>query len=284
VSETTQTAEGAGAEPTLASVHHEADSHAADATLPDAGLEIDEAEWRALVADFRAVRDGHRGRFAADARDLPADPVRVATALAKAAEAAPPADRRGFLEDLVDLQAFVPDPPAALAPAAPGAGSDPEADELLERIRWRQAVVTTVMLGHASILGDHNAIGARWTPIGDARSAIDLVNDYREEQTAAFGAMAFYPVAALIGFGVAIVTGLGRPSIVGLVALGLGWIAAAWIGIRAGAFEAWVVRQPWRGSRLASVLEVTVGLGALFVLPFVYGALVAIVGLRLGPP
>jgi hypothetical protein len=139
-------------------------------------------------------------------------------------------------------------------------------------------------MGHPSILGDHNAIGGRWTPIGDARAAIDLINVYREQQSVGIGATAIYPVAALVGFGVASLIGLGRPSIVGLVALGLGWLAAPLIGARAGAFEAWVTRQPWRESRLAAVMEIGVGLGSILALPFLFGIVAAIAGLRLGLP
>jgi hypothetical protein len=139
-----------------------------------------------------------------------------------------------------------------------------------------------MLLGHPSVLGDHNAIGGRWTPIGDARAAIDLVNAYREQQSVGIGAFAIYPIAALAGFGVASLVGAGRPSIVGLVALGLGWMAAPVIGSKAGALEAWVIRQPWRRSLRARAIELVTGVGVLFVLPVVFGVAMALAGARLG--
>lgn len=284
MSETIEVAEAAAGEATIQSVHHEAESHADDAILPDAALHLEEAEWRALVSDFRRVRDARRGRYAADVRELPADPIRIATALGNAAEAEEPEHRRALLEDLVDLQAFVPDPPVVVAPPVPGGASDPVSDELLDRIRWRQAVVTAVLLGHASILGDHLAIRERWTPIGDARAAIDLVNDYREKQAVAIGSTAIYPISALVGFIGASLVGLGRPSIVGVLALGIGWPLAVRVGGAAGSFEAWLIRQTWRATRRASFLSLAAGLGSILVLPAVWGVLVAIAGARLALP
>jgi hypothetical protein len=284
MAETTRAAEEATVPDALVAAHREAESHAVDTILPDADLQIEPGERHALVIEFQRVRDAHRGRFVADLRDLPGDPVRVATALARAAEEAAPADRRHLLEDLVDLQAFIADPPPVVLPAAPGTASDPAVDELLERIRWRQATVTSILMGHPSILGDHNAIRGRWTPIGDARAAIDLVNAYRERQSLGIGAMAIYPVAAFVGFVAASVLAHGRPSIVGLAVLGLGWLLAPWLGTKAGAVEAWVQRHPWRGAPLAIAVELVTGIGTVFALPFIFGVVAAIAGALLGLP
>ena len=76
-----------------------------------------------LVDDFRRVRDRHRDRFVAPADELPADPARIATAYLNLAGALPVELRRHQLEDLVDLQAFVEEPPADLAP--PRGSSEP---------------------------------------------------------------------------------------------------------------------------------------------------------------
>lgn len=280
------------AEPTAAETQAaiEADNRAkvADATLPDGTMTMERAERVELATAFRRIRDAHRGRFAAPAGELPADPVRVATAIGLSAENATPEERRRLLEDLVDLQAFVADdaagnvPLAAVAPAAPGAASDPDADLLLERIRWRQATLTAALLGHPSVLGDHNAIRGRWTPIGDARAAIDLVNDYREKQTAGIGAMASYVVAAPVGMGLAWLTGLGRPTGIGIGLLAAGWFASPYVGTAAGALEAWVLRRPWRGSALANAIEIVAGVGALIVVPVIFGFALAVIGQALG--
>jgi len=270
----------------IAAVDADSEGRLADVTLPDEALTIDATEAAELAAGFRRVRDAHRGRYAASLRELPGEPARIATALAMSAEKATPEERRHLLEDLFDLQAFVEDdaagalPVAAVAPAAP----DSDANRLLERIRWRQATLTAALMGHPSVLGDHNAIRDRWTTIGDARAAINLVNDYREKQTAGIGALSVYIVAAPIGLGLAWLTGLGRPSLVGIAGLVAGWFVAPFVGAAAGSIEAWIMRQPWRGSRIASAIEVVAGVGALIVVPVVWGFVVGVLGLRLGLP
>lgn len=274
----------------LAAVDAETRRRVAEATMPDGALTLDPAEVRSMAVDFRRVRDIHRGRFAAPMSELPGDPVRVATALGISGEGATPEERRHWLEDLVDLQAFVEDSAAgntalsAIRPPQANAATEPLVEELLERIRWRQSASIAALMGHPSVTGDHNAIRGRWTAIGDARAAIDLVNDYRETQVGGFGALSIYPVVALVGFGVTVVTGNARPSLAGLAVLGVGWLATPYVGGAFGAFEARILRSSLRTSRLASVLEVVVGFGALVGVPFIYAIVVAMAATKLGLP
>ncbi|HXI80227.1 MAG TPA: hypothetical protein VNM34_05340 [Verrucomicrobiae bacterium] len=274
---------------TVAAAHRDADRHLQESTLPDSDLAVDAAEARELVTSFRRIRDTQRGRFVADVRDLPAEPVRVATAIASLGETATSDERRHLLEDLVDLQSFVVDAPASLnpppgpsAPTAPAAAANP----LLEQIRWKQAALMAYAMGHVSVLGDHNAIRGRWTPIGDARAAINLVNDYRESQAAGFGALSAWPIGALIGFGLAIVSGNARPAVVALVVLGVGWFAAAYLGAAVGLIEARIERSSLRRThpRLAGGLELVIGLGVIGIVPLVAGVAVTILATRLGLP
>ena len=255
-----------------------------DVTLPDPSLTLDAAEARDLLRAFRRIRDAHSGQYAAPVTELPDDPVRVATAIVAGLDAATSEERRHLLEDLVDLQAFVDDPPVGLRPPADGTGPNAVTDPLLERIRWRQATLTAFELGHPSVIGDHNAIRDRWTPIGDARAAINLINTDREQQAAGIGAMLTYPVAALIGDGAAVLIGNARPSLVGIGILGLGWLAAPFVGAGAGHFEAWLGRSRWRRSRVTPMVELAVGGIAIFVAPAIFGAVVAVVVSRLGGP
>ena len=202
----------------------------------EADAVMDPAEARELVDEFRRVRERHRGQFVAPAVELPADPVRVASAYLSLAGAAILELRRHQLEDLVDLQSFVDDPPADLAP--PRGSSEPGvtslADPLIEAIRWRQAGVIAWAMGHDSDVAAHNAIRGRWTAIGDAGPAIDLVNRYRDEQTLGLGATALWLVAAPAGYLIAILLGLARPTIVALVLLAVGWLLSPFLGTVAG--------------------------------------------------
>src|SRR4029079_865659 len=84
--------------------------------LPDDSGSMDPVEAQELVDAFRRVRDRHRGRYVAPARELPASPDRIATAYFTLAGTSLMEIRRQQLEDLVDLQAFVDDPPDDLAP------------------------------------------------------------------------------------------------------------------------------------------------------------------------
>ena len=276
---------GAAEEPVESAVTGDsgATAEATDATLPDESLTIGTAEARDLVRAFRRIRDAHRGQFAAPVGELPDDPARIATAIVVTLEATP-TDSRHLLEDLVDLQSFVDDPPPGLRPPAEAVGPDEVADPLLERIRWRQATLIAFELGHPSVIGDHNAIRERWTAIGDARAAIDLVNRYREQQATGIGAMLAYPVSALVGCAAAIVTGTARPSLVGIGILGVGWLAAPYVGAAAGLLAAWIGRTRWRRSPVATIAEVVVGGGAIFLVPAIFGAIVAVVTSRLGAP
>ena len=254
----------------------------------EADAVMDPAEARDLVDEFRRVRDRHRGRFVAPAAELLADSVRIATAYLNLAGAATLELRRHQLEDLVDLQSFVDDPPADLAP--PRGSSEPgvtsPADPLIEAIRWRQAGVIAWANSHPSDLGAHNAIRGRWTAIGDARAAIDLVNRYREEQTLGTGATALWLVAAPAGYLIAILLGLAGPTIVALVLLAIGWLLSPFLGTVAGSFEWRVQRSAWMRTHpaISGPLEWGVGFGLIAGVPFVVGVVVAMVVSNLGWP
>ena len=279
----------ATADEIVAAVREDTQRHLEQATLPDGTVAVDAAEAHELVASFRRVRDTQRGRYAAPITELPADALRIANAIAVIGEEVTPEERRHLLEDLVDLQAFVADPPASLRPPPPSTGSEPAtatADPLLESIRWRQAALIAYAMGHASVMGDHTAIRDRWTAIGDARSAIDLVNKYRETQAGGFAALAAWPIGALIGFGLAVVSGQARPSIVALGALGVGWLAAPYLGVAVGRLEARLMRSAISRSHpvLIDRLELVVGFGAIALVPVIVGIAVTIVASRLGLP
>ncbi|HEY7968541.1 MAG TPA: hypothetical protein VID95_01020 [Candidatus Limnocylindrales bacterium] len=254
----------------------------------EADAVMDPAEARELVDGFRRVRERYRGRYVAPADELLADPARIATAYLNLAGAATLELRRHQLEDLVDLQSFVEDPPADLAP--PRGSSEPgvtsPADPLIEAIRWRQAGVIAWAMNNPSDVGAHNAIRGRWTAIGDARAAIDLVNRYREEQTLGLGATALWLVAAPAGYLIAILLGLARPTIVALVLLAIGWLVSPYLGTVAGSIEWRVQRSAWMRSHpaIADPLERGVGFGLIAGVPFVAGIIVATVVSNLGWP
>lgn len=289
MADTPELPEDATADEVAAAVEVDTQSHLRQATLPDGSVRVGAAEARALVASFRRVRDTQRGRYAASIAELPADTIRIANAIAVIGEEVTPEERRHLLEDLVDLQAFVPDAPASLRPPPSSPGSEPAAataDPLLESIRWRQAALMAYAMGHASVVGDHNAIRDRWTAIGDARSAIDLVNKYRESQAGGFAAITAWLIGAPIGFGLAVITGTARPSIVAIVALAIGWLASPYLGAGVGLFEAKVERSAIRRSHpsLVGRLEVVVGLGVIALVPVIAGIVVTILATRLGLP
>jgi hypothetical protein len=269
----------ASADEIIEAVRDDTERRMAEATLPDPSVDMPEAEAGELLGSFRRTRDAHRGRYAAPVRELPADGVRVATAIAILSRTAGPEELRRQLEDLVDLQAFVPDPPDFLRPT-------PSPDPLLESIRWRQAALMAFAMNHASVIGDHNAIRDRWTAIGDARAAIDLVNKYRETQAGGFAAITAWLIGAPIGFGLAVITGNARPSIAAIVGLGIGWFAAPFLGAAVGLFESRVERSAFRRSHptLAGRLELVVGFGAIALVPVVVGVAVTILAARLGLP
>jgi len=249
--------------------------------LGEADAVMDPAEARDLVDEFRRVRDRHRDGFVAPSAELFTDPARIATAYLNLAGAATLDLRRHQLEDLVDLQSFVDDPPADLAP--PRGSSEPgvtsPADPLIEAIRWRQAGVIAWAMGHPSEVAAHNAIRGRWTAIGDARAAIDLVNHYRDEQTLGLGATALWLVAAPAGYLIAILLGLAGPTIVALVLLAIGWLLSPSLGSVAGAIEWRIQRSGWmrRHPAISEPLERGLGFGLIAGVPFVAGVLVAMV-------
>jgi len=279
MADTLEHPEKASADELIEAVDQDTERRMAQATLPDPTVDMPEAEARELLASFRRTRDAYRGRFAAPVSELPADGVRVATAIAILARTASPEERRHQLEDLVDLQAFVPDPPDVLRPT-------PTPDPLLESIRWRQAALMAYAMNHVSAMGDHNAIRDRWTAIGDARAAIDLVNQYRETQAGGFAALAAWFIAAPIGLGLAVITGLARPSIAAIVGIAIGWFGAPFLGAAVGRFEARMERSALRRSRpmLAGRLEVLIGFGAIALVPVIFGVVVAVLAARLGLP
>ena len=269
----------ASAEELIEAVDQDSERRMAQATLPDPTVDMPEAEARELLESFRRTRNSYRGQFAAPARELPADGVRVASAIAILARSASPEERRHQLEDLVDLQAFVPDAPELLRPT-------PTPDPLLESIRWRQAALMAYAMNHVSVIGDHNAIRDRWTAIGDARAAIDLVNQYRETQAGGFAALAAWFIAAPVGIGLAVITGIARPSIVAIVGIGIGWFGAPLLGAAVGRFEARVERSAFRRAhpRIAGPLELLIGFGAIALVPVIFGVVVTVLVARLGLP
>jgi hypothetical protein len=268
----------------------EADAHARERrpVLPEADAAIDPSEAQQLVEAFRRVRDRYRGRYVAPVDELPDRPDRIASAYFTLAGASSMEIRRHQLEDLVDLQAFVDDPPAVLAPPRVSSekGVTSPADPLIEAIRWRQAGIIAWAMNHPSTLGDHTAIRSRWTAIGEARAAIDLVNRYREEQTLGLGATALWLVAAPAGYVIAILLGLARPTIVALVILAIGWFASPAVGAAAGWFEWRVLRSTWMRTHpaVSEPLEVAVGFGLIAGVPFVAGIVVATIVSNLGWP
>jgi len=288
MADTPELSQDATAEEIVAAVEEDTQRHLEQATLPDGTVTVDAAEARELVASFRRVRDTQRGRYAASITELPADALRIANAIAVIGEGVTPDERRHLLEDLVDLQAFVPDAPASLRPPPSSTGSEPAAtaDPLLESIRWRQAALMAYAMGHASVVGDHNAIRDRWTAIGDARSAIDLVNKYRESQAGGFAALTAWLIGAPIGFGLAVIAGTARPSIAAIIALGIGWLGAPYLGAGVGLFEAKVEGSAIRRSHptLVGRLEVVVGLGVVALVPVIAGIVVTVLATRLGLP
>ena len=271
----------------VAAVAADSDLRRRATVFPDPNLTIPAAEAMALLEEFRRLRDVHRGRFAASVADLPADPVRVATAIAGLASAASAAERRLLLEDLVDLQAFVADPPAGAPPADLPLGQPlPDGAEPFDAIRWRQAALIAQSQAHTSVLGDHNALRGHWIAIGDARAALKLVSRYREQQTAGFGAIAGWLVGAPVGAGAAILLGIGRPSIVAFAVLVLGWFGSPLVGVVAGRFEDLLQQSTLvlRAPRFVGAVELVVGFGLIAGLPVVCGVLAIEFATRLHLP
>ena len=254
---------------------------------PDPDLEIPADEVRALIARFRSARNARRGDLIADVRDLPDDPVRVATALSIAAAEAPPDEGRLLNEDFVDLQAFVPDPPRIPGTlpdpgAPPGSPSAISAGyQVLDRIRWRQAAAIAAVRGNSQFLGEHNAIRTQWTRIGDARSALDLAADYRERQAGGFAALSAWVVALPIGAVLSIVAGVARPSVLGVAGLVGCWFLAPVAGAALGWFTLRVERALSGHTRLAAAIAMTAMIAVLAVVPFLLGAGVMILATTL---
>ena len=264
----------------------------AEPTLPDESLTIDAAEICDLVARFRAVRNAKRGSYIADAADLPADPVRVATALAIASSEAVDENGKHLNEDLVDLQAFVTDPPAVDRPLPdpqPPAESPVSASPpflLLDAIRWRQAMAIAAIRGDPNALGNHNAIRGRWTAIGDARTALDLVAKYRESQVGGMIAMVAWLIALPIGAAVALLSGAARPSVVGFAAVAACWFASPWAGAALGRLTLRVARSTWMREhlRVSGITEVAAVVLLLGIVPFVVAIVVMTLATRLSLP
>lgn len=256
------------------------------ATLPDRRLKVGAAEASELVAAFRRVRDGHRGRYVAPTADLPAKPTRVATAIDVAAATAPDAERRRLMEDLVDLQSFIDDPPSSLAPPPAGLAPDPGDPSLalLESLRWRQAGTIASAMGHATVTGDHMAMRRRWTAIGDARAAINLAVEYREAQAGGLFGLLLWVVAAPVGGLAALVFGGARFSLVAAGLLVAGWFGASWLGATVGAIGARLSRIPlrarWPG--LVGAFSFAVTAAGLILIPAAIGFLAFVLATRLG--
>ena len=85
--------------------------------LGEADAVMDPAEARDLVAEFRRVRDRHRGAFVAPAAELLTDPVRIATAYLNLAGAS-----EITLNDLIELVGEVAGSPVKVDPAPKQAG------------------------------------------------------------------------------------------------------------------------------------------------------------------
>ena len=264
------------------------DAHLRRATYPDRRLKVGGSEAGELVEAFRRVRDARRGRFVASVAELPAKPVRVATAIDVAAATASDRERRRLMEDLVDLQSFVDDAPSS--PVEPSmttaAASGEPGPALLESIRWRQAATIAWAMDHASVVGDHNAIRERWTAIGDARAAINLAVEYREAQAGGFLALVLWVIAAPVGALAAMLVGGARWSVIATALLVGGWFGASWLGAAVGTIGARLGRLPlrarWPG--LVSAVSLVANAIGLIVVPAALGFLAFVLATRLGLP
>ena len=273
----------------------------ATAILPDREAEVMQPdEMRSLVSalDVQLVRA--RGRHAAPVSWLPATPRRVATALELALEEAE--DRhdwpaiRHVREDIVDLQAFLPDDETAAAEAFVAGSDGPVSGDgaaALNRVKWAQAMVISMLRDDDRVLGAHNALSETEVVIGQAQRSLEAVDHYKETQASGIAAIVVWPAGLVVGFAVG--TLLAGLSVVAAITV-FGLAIAGYALFLAPAFGSFVGGLASRLDRLAMRAEnglvVQAGRGAASVVWYVlfFGGPVAIgffltVGIRgLGLP
>jgi len=252
------------------------------ATLPDGPvLSLTEAE--SLVADFRRARDAQRGRYAADARDLPAPGGQIATAIVqKSLDSTNRTELRRLAEDLVDLQAFV-ELDGAPAPLPPANGQSPS--PVLELIHERQAAAIHYLRQDPSVAGDKAAQRGRLTPIGQARSALDRTLEYREDQASGLLAVMTFVIAGTAGAIVARLFVVDQFTLAALVLLFVAWFTMGWIGaqiLRAETSVLMAIERRWRA--VPDSIAFLSFLAVVIVLEFVVGLLIVVVTARLSLP
>jgi len=190
------------------------------AILPDldiAPMELDEAD---VLADrFDAVRHRAAGRHAAPRSWLPASTTQVATALdlvhfrlmeEGGLTSEVWAAIRNVRAAIVDLQAFLPDDDAVAAEAC--ATRQETADRErgragLERIRWAQAIVISMLRDDDRVLGAHVALEDVDITIGSAAGSLDAVDRYKEAQMGGIGGIVIFPLSLAAGLILGIAVG-----------------------------------------------------------------------------
>lgn len=209
---------------------------AADATaiLPDRETEILQPdEVRSLVSALDVQVERARGRHAAPVSWLPAAPRRVATALELALEDAEDREDwpaiRHVREDIVDLQAFLPDDEAAAAEAFVASGDASEQGagaDALDKVKWAQAIVISMLRGDDRVLGAHNALAETDVVIGQAQRSLEAVDLYKETQASGIAAIVIWPAGLIVGFVVGtMLAGLSIVAAVTVIALAIAGFA-----------------------------------------------------------
>lgn len=228
----------------------------AKAILPDRDAEgLDPAEAERLVSAFEAVRRSAAGRHAAPASWLPAPGKRVATALDISLDRANDDEEwpaiRGLREAILDLQAFLPDDEAAAAEAAV------RRPEALDRVRWSQAVVISMLRNDERVIGAHNALADIDIVIGQAQRSLEAVDRYKEAQMSGIAALVYWPAGLLGGLILGtLIAGLSVVAVTSVVLLAV----AAWIlalgpgfGWAVGSISSRIDRLAMRSDSLAVV-------------------------------
>jgi hypothetical protein len=273
------------------------------AILPDRDAEhLAPREVRALVTAFDKTCHRAKGRHAAPVSWLSVAARRVATALDIALEVAEEdhdwPTTRHLREDIVDLQAFLPDDEAAAAEAfmAGGDGHVPgDGFAALDRVRTGQAIVISMLRNDELVLGAHVALRDmdQDIRIGEARRSLEAVDRYKSEQSNGFAAAGTWPLGLIVGLVVG--TLLTSPSLVAIASV-VGLAAVGYFGALAIAFGGWVGTMTSRLDRLAMRSDASravsagrwcaeaIGLGLLFGGPGILGFLIAVAGGQLRLP
>jgi len=217
------------------------------AVLPDAdSAPLSQARIAGLVRGFARVRARAAGRHAAPRSWLPDAPGVVAVALdaehsrlegSVGSDASWP-ELRDAREAILDLQAFLPDADADAAEACasdPALAGDERGKAALERIRWAQAIVVSMLRDDERVLGSHVALADHDITIGSAQQSLEAVDRYKSAQALGFGGMAVFPVS--VGMGGIVGTILVGPTTSGIVAC----LALALAGVYLGLGYGWAV-------------------------------------------